>query len=154
MNWYKKAQFTEENTQNIETPLIMVQPYEPLVQEAVDELNSENPNFFKGVNKVNIDMGSGQYGSVSSENPSDININLDNIKSQLESDLQGQFDINNPAHKQHLLNLVKEVIVHEKAHVSDALQTQELSDTALSGEELFPGGENVAEQATRQYTSL
>ena len=55
MNWYKKAQFTEENTQNIDVPLITVQPYEPVVQEAVDELYNENPRFFVGVNKINIE---------------------------------------------------------------------------------------------------
>jgi len=153
MSWYKKAQFNEENTQNIDTPLIMVQPYEPLVQEAIDELYQQNPNFFKGVNKVNIDMGFGQFGSVSSTDPSDININIANIRSNVNREFQGQFDINNPEHKKHMLDVIKRVLVHEKAHVSDAIQAQEISDISLSGEELFPGGEGVAETAEQKFTS-
>lgn len=145
-NWYKLAQYTSDNTQGIDTPLIMVQPYEPLVQEAVDELQSESPNIFIGVNKINLDMGYGQFGSVSSDNPADINININNIKSEVSNQLGSPFDPNNEQHKKVMKDSIKRVIVHEKAHVSDYDQ-----DSHLSGGNPFPGGEGVAEQAERNY---
>ena len=94
-NWYKKAQFTQENTQNVDVPIIMVQPFEPLVQEAVDELQEESPSFFRGINKINLDISYGQFGSVASDNPADININFDNIKFNISNQLGGSFDPNN-----------------------------------------------------------
>lgn len=151
MTWYKKSQFTPENTQNIDTPVIMVQPFEPLVQEAVDDMNRKSPNFFQGVNKINVDMGYGQFGSVVSDNPADINININAIRQDVESSLGQSFDANNPEHKDIMINAIQEVLVHEKAHVSDAMTAQEGADAPLGGEELFPGGEGVAEQATRQF---
>ena len=145
MHWYKKSQFNEENTQNIDTPTIMVQPYEPIIQEVVNEMSLENPLFFKGINKINVDMGYGQFGSVGSENPADININIDKIKNTIGQDI----DLNDPQYKNVVKDAIRTVIIHEKAHVSDASKAQEGSDVPLSGEELFPGGENVAEQAEK-----
>lgn len=150
MNWYKFSQFTEENTQNIDVPLITVQPYEPVVQEAVDELYNENPRFFVGVNKINIDMGFGQFGSVESLNPADININMNKIKSEVAMQA-GQIDENNPESRQALKEAIKRTIIHEKAHVQDASGAQFQSENQLSGQELFPGGESSAQRAETQY---
>jgi hypothetical protein len=151
MNWFKKAQFTEENTQNIDVPIINIQPFEPIVQEAVNELYQENSNFFKGINKINIDTSYSQFGSVESVNPADININFNKIKSEIVSQI-GNFDIYNPQHLKFLKDAIKRVIIHEKAHVQDAFQVQEMSqDRILGGEDLFPGGENVAQQAENNY---
>lgn len=144
MNWYKKAQYSEENTQNVGTPSVVVQPYEPLVQEVVDEMSAENPQLFNNVNKINIDMGYGQFGSVKSDNPADININVDNIKNTLSSQLGINFDPNNPQHQQAIKDEIRRVIIHEAAHVSDYDEQQH-----LEGGNPFPGGEGVAEQSER-----
>jgi hypothetical protein len=149
--WYKKAQFSPENTQNINSPLVVVEPYEPVVQEAVDELTAQNPNFFSGVNKIKIDMGYGQFGSVQSDNPADININFDRIKQELQNKLGSSFDINNPEHKYYLKDLIKRTIVHEKAHVSDASQAWEKGPQEFL-KNPFPGGEFVAEKSERLYS--
>ncbi|MCF7796057.1 hypothetical protein K9M42_03105 [Patescibacteria group bacterium] len=151
MNWYKKSQFVQDDLQNINTPNIIVQPYEPLIQEVVEEIRVKNANFFQGVNQINIDTGFGQFGSVESINPADININLNKIKSEVINQLNGNFDENNPEHRQVLKNKIEEVIVHEKRHVQDASEAQEKSDKPLQGQDLFPGGEAVAEQAVEQY---
>ena len=150
MNWYKKSQFTAENTQNIDVPLITVQPYEPIVQEAVDELYNEDPRFFVGVSQINIDMSYGQFGSVESRNPADININMNKIKSEISSQI-GQFDENKPEHRNVLKDAIKRTIIHEKAHVSDASAAQSRSEIPLTGEELFPEGETAAQRAESQY---
>jgi len=147
MNWYKKSQFTSENIQNVEIPIITVQPYEPIVQEVVQELYNEQPQFFIGVNKINVDMGYGQFGSVESINPADININFNRIKSEVSSQIKENLDLNNFEHIRFLKDAVRKIIIHEKAHVQDALKTQESSKIPLSGEELFPGGESVAQRA-------
>ena len=152
MNWYKKAQFTSENTQNIDIPIITIQPFEPLVQEAVDELQEEDPSFFKGINKINLDVSYSQFGSVKSDNPADININFNNIKSTVSSQLGGAFDYNNFYHKEVLKDAIKRTIIHEKGHVEDASKTHfERPEEGLAGEQLFPGEESAAEQYTQRH---
>jgi hypothetical protein len=149
-NWEKISQFTEENTVNVESPSIIIEPFEPIVQEIAEEIKISSPNFFKGVNKIKLDMGFGQYGSVSSDNPADINLNFERIKSEVSNKIQSPFDINNPEHKNILKEVIKETILHEKGHVEDALQAHESNPEAgLSGEKLFPGGEQAAETFVR-----
>lgn len=150
MNWYKIAQFTPENTQNVISPIVNVQP-EPIVQQIVDELKSEDPRFFVGINKLNLDMGYGQLGSVSSNNPADINLNFGKIKSEISSQLGESFNNNNPSHISALKDAIRRILIHERAHVLDAAQAQEGAKNPLSGNELFPGGEGVAETAERSY---
>ena len=150
MNWYKKAQSTEENIEGTDTPNVIIEPVEPLVQEAVNELKSHNPNFFKGVRKIKIDLGQGQFGSVSSEYPSDINLNFNRIKSQLSQEFGKSFDPNDPIQKQRVKDMIKETIVHEQGHVSDAWRAHEKTP-GVGGAKLFPGGESVAEQNVRQF---
>lgn len=144
MNWFKKSQYTEENTQNVGGPSVVVQPYEPLVQQVVDEMSSQNPGIFNSVNKINIDMGYGQFGSVVSDNPADININVYNLKSSLSNQLGISFDANNPQHTEAMKDQIRRVILHEMAHVSDYDEEQH-----MQGDNPFPGGEGVAEQAER-----
>lgn len=147
MNWFKKiSQLTEENTQNIDSPLIMVEPYEPIIQEVVNEITNQNSSFFQGVNKINVDMGYGQYGSVSSENPADININFNKIKNEVVAQLGSPFDPNSPQHVQALKDSIKEVIIHEKSHVQDYDY-----EGHIEGKDPFPGGESVADMAVQTY---
>jgi hypothetical protein len=109
--WYKRSQFTPENTTNLNNPTISVEPYEPIIQEVVNDIKTENPIFFNGVNKIKVDMGYGQLGSVDSTNPGDININIYKIKSDVMAQMSGQnFDINNPQHKQIMKDVVKRTI--------------------------------------------
>lgn len=146
----KNAQFSPENSKEISSPTISIEPYEPLIQEAVNEMKASNPNFFIGVNKINIDMGYGQFGSVSSKNPADININFNRIKNEITSQIGGSFDDKNPAHIQTLKDAIKRVIVHEKAHVQDASQSFQ-KDPSQFAKNPFPGGESVADMAENTY---
>jgi hypothetical protein len=151
MNWYKKAQFTEENTVNSQSPSIIIEPFEPLVQEATEEIKRDSPNFFQGVNKIKIDLGFGQFGSVSSDNPSDINLNYNKIKNEVMKRIDEAFDINNLNHKDVLKEAIKETIIHEKGHVSDAWTSHSQDpESNLQGADLFPGGETAAENFVRQ----
>ena len=154
MSWYKKSQFTEENTSSVQVPTINVQPYEPIVQQVVEEIKEQNPSFFVGVNQINVDPGHSQFGSVSSTNPADININFNRIKDDFRYQMGVPFNPYNAYHLQIFKDNIKRVIVHEKAHVSDAAQAQQGSENPLSGEELFPGGETVAEQEERKYFNI
>jgi len=154
MSWYKKSQFTEENTSSVQVPTINVQPYEPIVQQVVEEIKEQNPSFFVGINQINVDPGHSQFGSVSSTNPADININFNRIKDDFRHQMGVPFNPYNAYHLQIFKDSIKRVIVHEKAHVSDAAQAQQGSENPLSGEELFPGGENVAEQEEKKYFNI
>jgi hypothetical protein len=146
MNWYCFAQFTDLNTTRVDVPLITVQPYEPIIQEAVDELMQVNPRLFVGVNQINVDMGWGQFGSVSSTDPADININLGKIKSEVASQVGPNFDESNFEHVAVLKRAIKRVIIHERGHVADYNPEQH-----GQGGDPFPGGEAVAEQAVTQW---
>ena len=149
--WKKLSQFTEENTTNTDSPSIIIEPFEPLVQEAVDDIKVSDPNFFRGVNKIKIDMGFGQFGSVSSENPADININIERIKNEFQNRTNQSFDYNNIEHKNILKECIKETIFHEKGHTEDAWQAHSADPSAgLAGENLFPGGEQAAESFVRK----
>lgn len=150
--WKKIGQFSEENTVNTQSPLIVIEPFEPIVSEVCDDIRKSNPNFFKNVNKLKIDMGFGQFGSVSSENPADININFQKIKNEVSNRLGGNFDVNNQEHKNVLKMAIRETILHEKGHVEDAWTANTSSpDKQLGGESLFPGGESAAENFVRKF---
>lgn len=149
----KMAQFTDENTLYTQSPTITIQPFEPLVKEVVDELQSTSPGFFRGVNKINIDMGFGQFGSVKSDNPADINLNFNNIKQEVTNQIPVQFDINNPEHKEILKAAIKETIIHERGHIDDAWQAHEKDPEAgIGGADLFPGGERAAERYVDRFS--
>jgi hypothetical protein len=154
--WFKKSQFTPENSGNLNTPTISIEPYEPIIQDVVNDIKIENPTFFTGVNKIKVDMGYGQLGSVESTNPGDININIYKIRSDVMAQMQGQnFDINNPEHKNIMKDVVKRTIYHEKGHVEDALNVHNKNpEMGIGGAELFPGGEPVAEQYEQKLQQI
>lgn len=137
--------------QGFTTPDIVVSPSEPIVQEVINEMRSENSSFFDTVSEVRVDSTGGGYGFVKSDEPNVININWPAIQNEFATQSQGRFDPNNESHKSAIKSMIREVIVHEKAHVDDAVGAQSSADDLLAGSELFPGGESVAEQSTREY---
>ena len=98
MNWYKKAQFNNEYIQETEvhtqSPNIVVYPYEPAIQEAVDQLKIENPNIFIGVNKIILDSKQSALGYVSNIEQNEqrydynnIHLNIDEIRNQIQQQI-------------------------------------------------------------------
>jgi len=141
MNWYKNAQ---ENSQNIGTPNISVQPFEPLVIEAVNELQSEQPGLLNDVTDINIDLGYGQFGSVTNVSPNTINLNMNKIKEQAAQQTGQQISGSDPRDANILKFYIKQVLQHELAHLGDLGASTDPSNP-------FPGGESVAERAQENW---
>jgi len=143
MNWYKIAQIAqiEQQTEsNLGGPSINIYPYDPILKETIDELQRESPGFFDNITDVVVDVGFGQFGSVSSLSPNTIYINLNKAKDQLNQ-TPNLPQSGSVEYKEALKNTIKEILIHERAHVLDY-------DAKTN---TFPGGEMPAEQATRQY---
>jgi len=115
------------------SPEVKVEPADTYIQKAINLLKQQNSNFFVGVRKVVVDTGEG-FGHVASgpgQDPAVIHINLQKIKSELKSKLQGaspkQFD-------KEMVRQIALTISHEKGHVS-----------SYKPETGFVGGEAPAE---------
>lgn len=124
MNWYKISQAiidpsATQSEQNIGTPNVNIKPLEPLIQEAARELQAENPGILDNVSDINVDLGYSQFGSVSSNSPNSININMNKIKDQFRQDTGEIYTESNLRHKQALKWLIKQTIIHELGHVQD-----------------------------------
>jgi hypothetical protein len=143
MNWYKISQIvnqTEQSQHLVGTPLINIRPFEPIIQQAVNELQSEQPGIFKNVSDINVDLGYSQFGSVSSKSPNSININMNHIKNEARKQL-GHAPSNNEQDKAVLIHLIKQTLVHERSHVYDFNQE--------TGQ--FEHGEMPAERAQEDW---
>ncbi len=151
-NWYKKAQFTEENTPNVNSPTIIIEPFESIVQDACDEIVFNDSTFFQGVNKITLESDPA-FGHVSSKNPADINIDYYKVKNSVEGDLGHIINPDDPQDLEVLKEAIKDVIVHERAHVTDASQQWGKSPENFATNP-FPGGEGVAEQAERTFRGI
>lgn len=146
MNWYKISQLVNVDQQSehlLGGPSVHIQPYEGAVNQAVNELQEASPGLFSGVTDIFIDMGHGQFGSVSSDSPNSVRINLDKIKSNASTQLGQPFNPSDEMHQKALVQSIKQVLIHEISHVNDFDST--------NMENPFPGGEGVADRATEDW---
>lgn len=104
------------------TPNVVIEPIDPLVQQAVNKIKQSNPNFFLQVEKIVVHFGggSGNLGYVKrgpDDNPRVIHIYKDRIKGIIQRDLGGGFNALN-FEKAVQLALI-EVIGHEQTHIGE-----------------------------------
>lgn len=149
MNWYKISQSVigqgeEQTKENLGGPNVNVRPYEPIIQEAVAELRSEQPGLLNNITDINVDIGYGQFGSVSSHLPNTVNINMNNLKDQLAKELGRPFTPSDQDHQAKLKWMVKQTLVHEIAHTND------IGDDPHNP---FPGGETPAERRQQEWVA-
>jgi hypothetical protein len=123
------------------SPDIKVEPADSYINKAVQLLKSINPNYFVGVRKIVVDMGSG-FGYVESgpgKDPAVIHINLSRVKNELKGKLpnatQEQLD-------KEMVRQIATTISHEKGHVS-----------SFKSESGFVGAEAPAEAEEQQMGS-
>lgn len=120
-------------TAQLESPNIVIQPTEQVIQKAVDLLKKMDPNYFVGVKQININPSSGNYGSVESgkdKDPTVVNINLSKIKQHAGSEMSPELIVETAL-----------TIAHECAHVK-----------SFNNEGGFVGGEAPAEQEERRVS--
>ena len=84
----------------VPTPNVVIEPVDPLVQQAVNKIKQINPNFFLQVEKIVVHFGggAGNLGYVKrgpSDNPRVIHIYKDRIKEIIQKQLGGAFNAKN-----------------------------------------------------------
>ena len=144
MNWYKTAQENNQEISNIGTPEININPLDPLIAEAVNELKSGQPDMFNDVTDINVDIGYGQFGSVTNVSPNTITLNMNNIKEKASKETGQQISGSDPRDADILKFYIKQILVHELSHIHDLGGSSDPSNP-------FPGGESVADRAQEQF---
>jgi len=127
LNKLKKIaqQFYKLSQEN--SPTILVEPYDTLVEKAVKRLREKDPNFFVGVKKIVV-APSPQYGHVSSDEHTVVHLNASRVKSELSG---------KPEEQQ--VDTLASIIAHEVAHVK-----------SFKGDQ-FVGGETPAQAAEKDF---
>jgi hypothetical protein len=126
---YLKASDTE-----LDSPNIIIEPFESIVDAAVKKIKNIEPNYFKGIKRIKV-VPSNNYGHVKSgpnEDPTVVFINATRLKNELQ---------NTPDDE--MVNLVASVIAHEVGHVR-----------SFNPEQGFVGGETPAEQEENRILNI
>jgi hypothetical protein len=141
----KRAQYTP-------TPHVVIEPIDPLVQKAVNDIKALNPSFFMQVEKIVVHFGggAGHLGYVKrgpNENPRIINIYKDRIKEIIQNSLGGQLNAQN--FEEAVKLAIIEVLGHEQTHVGQKPEAE------FAGEpEAERGGKDIAQKLKPQWMSL
>ncbi len=110
----------------LDSPNVVIQPMEPVVQKAINLLKRMDPNYFKGVRRIQVSPASMYYGFVESgpdKDPSVVNVNMAKIKQEAGN-----------TESPEAVAAAATTIAHEVGHVRSFDQGQG-----------FVGGENPAE---------
>lgn len=130
----------------LDSPNIIIEPQESLIQKAVDLIKSKDPSYFKGVRKI-ISGNFPAYGRVESgpgKDPAIVQLNFQRTKNEITNAIKSQ----NPNAPQSMIDdaIVKslaETITHEKGHVS-----------SFKPDSGFAGGESPAEQEANRMQQI
>jgi hypothetical protein len=125
---YLSKKYAQVSDSELDTPNVIVQPTEPVIDKAIKILKRMDPSYFKGVRRVQISPSSMYYGFVESgqdKDPAVININMGKIKQESTSE--------------DAAISAAITIAHERGHV--------LSYNESQG---FVGGETPAEQEEKR----
>lgn len=133
---FHRQAFAPNPDPELESPTVIIQPMEGLVQQAVNRIKQMEPNYFKGVRSIIIEPQS-HYGSVESgpeKDPTVIHLNYNRIRQEITA--QGGSD-------EDVINSIIQTIAHEAGHVK-----------SFSPEQGFVGGEQPAEQEAQRVSGL
>lgn len=124
-------------------PDVAIEPMEGLVQEAVNILRQQDPNYFDGVSRIVVQQSGPDYGHVESgqdKDPSIINVNFGRIKSEVEQAMAGssQEQIHDT-----IIEAIIDTLAHEKGHVA-----------SFDEQQGFVGGETPAEAEQQRIQQL
>lgn len=127
----KYGQAIQQDTE-LNTPSVVIQPMEPVINKAVNLLKRMDPNYFQGVRRIQVSPASIYYGFVESgqqKDPSVVNINMGKIKQEGGNDETAA------------VIAAATTIAHEVGHVKSYNQQQG-----------FVGGESPAEAEERRVS--
>lgn len=141
--FYKCAQ--EQIDPQVNSPNVLIEPYDSVVQDAVNKLMSTDANYFKGISKIEVKtLPVGVAGQVSSEDPTVVSIDAQDIKNIIQGS-HGNPDDPDVVNQVAAL-ITKEIantIHHERAHVY-----------TWHPEQGFVGGEAPAERAEQEIAPV
>jgi hypothetical protein len=128
---YFSTKYAQIPDSELDTPNVVVQPTEPVIDKAIKILKRMDPGYFRGVRKIQISPSSMYYGFVESgkdKDPAIININMSKINQESNSD--------------DAVISAAITIAHERGHIASYNESQG-----------FVGGEAPAEQEERRVAS-
>lgn len=113
------------------SPHVVIEPMDTLVQEAVQDIQKADPNFFSQVKKVIVHPGggAGHLGFVergSGKDPRVIHLYKDRVRDIIQRDLGG--DLNTENFKKSVKLALVEVLGHEKTHIGEKPEVEFLGE--------------------------
>lgn len=82
---YYQKKYSQQVDQELDSPNVIVQPMEPVINKAINLLKRMDPSYFKGVRRIQVSPANMYYGFVEAgqdKDPAIININMAKIKQQ------------------------------------------------------------------------
>ena len=130
----KIAFYNEQYDAELESPNIVIQPYEEIIDAAVKKIKALEGNYFKGIRRIEV-APSSDYGHVKSgpnEDPTVVFINSSRVKQELANTEEDE-----------MVNVVAGILAHEVGHVR-----------SYDPQKGFVGGETPAEAEEQRVLQL
>lgn len=141
-NCYRDTISLLKTAQQTDSPDIVIEPLENLIQQAVNQLKQRDPNYFKGVTKI-VSHSGPAYGHVESgpgKDPTVINLDFPRIKREVESEMGGS---DRKSIDEAIIDALIDTIAHEKGHVQ-----------SFDPQTGFVGGESPAEAEAQKMKAV
>lgn len=91
---------------------IIIEPFEPLIQKAIDAIEKKIPGYFSGIKKIVLESGDpGHFGKVQSDQQDVIFISLNKMKSAMGG-----------ADEEAIIKQVADTLAHEMGHIKSKFQ--------------------------------
>jgi len=116
----------QEHTELLGSPRVMIEPYDGMVNDAVNIVNKSNPELLKQVSDIRINLSKGVIGEYQTGNPNTIWINIGKLESDVRAKMQGQPD---EAIRQEIINQIASTLVHEATHKGEFDSTGSSSES-------------------------
>lgn len=110
---YKKMGDTALSLVALSSVNIIIEPYEPIIQKAIDAIEKKIPGYFSGIKKIVLESGDpGHFGKVESDKPDVIFVSLNKMKALMTG----------AADDEAIVNQVAETLAHEMGHIKSKFQ--------------------------------
>ncbi len=116
----------QEHTELLGGPKVMIEPYDSMVNDAVNIVNKSNPELLKQVSDIRINLSKGVIGEYQTNNPNTIWINIGKLESDVRAQMSGQPD---EAIRKEIINQIASTIIHEGTHKGEFEQTGTTSES-------------------------
>jgi hypothetical protein len=116
----------QEHTELLGSPKVMIEPYDGMVNDAVNIVNKSNPELLKNVSDIRINLSKGVIGEFQTDKPNTIWINIGKLESDVRAQMAGQPE---ETIKKEIVNQIASTIVHEATHKTEFAQTGQSTES-------------------------